>query len=407
VSTPAIQVQEVSKQYRRGAREQYVALRDRIAAGLGRLMGRGRGDDPATYFWALRDVSLDIQPGEVVGIVGRNGAGKTTLLKVLARITRPTSGQAVIRGRVGSLLEVGAGFHPELTGRENVYLNGAILGMTRREIGCKFDEIVAFSEVGEFLDTPLKRYSSGMRVRLAFAVAAHLEPEILFVDEVLAVGDLNFQKKSLGKMGEVARGGRTILFVSHQMNQIRRLCQKVIWLDGGTVRDIGPTGPVLGRYEAAMLAAGADPTRANATYGKAAFLSWRILDPRADHEHAVGDWDPISVAFDVQVNEPLQACLHGVALFDDDGRLMWANAFDGVCLEPGRRALTHKIQGLPLKPGNYNWRVSLYGDSGQIDVWSAVPVLTVSAAPVTHPRDEWQGVLNIPSRFDVSSGEAG
>src|SRR5882724_13299888 len=175
-------------------------------------------------FWALKDVSLEFKEGEVLGLIGRNGAGKTTLLKILSRITRPTTGWADIHVRVGSLLEVGIGFHPELTGRENTFLSGAILGMTRREIISKFDEIVAFAELEKFIDTPVKHYSSGMYVRLAFAVAAHLEPEILLVDEVLAVGDINFQKKCLGKMGDVARAGRTIILVSHQMNQIRRLC---------------------------------------------------------------------------------------------------------------------------------------------------------------------------------------
>src|SRR5262249_51994486 len=184
------------------------------------------------FLWALRDVSFDIAQGEVVGLIGRNGAGKTTLLKLLSRITRPTAGYAEVHGRVGSLLEVGTGFHPELTGRENIYLSGAILGMSKREIDRKQDAIVDFSGVERYLDTPLKHFSTGMQMRLAFAVAAHLEPEILLVDEVLAVGDLEFQKKCLGKMDEVSRSGRTIVFVSHQMNQMRRLCQRCVWIDG-------------------------------------------------------------------------------------------------------------------------------------------------------------------------------
>ena len=188
------------------------------------------------HIWALRDVSLDIMPGEVVGIIGRNGAGKCTLLKILSRITEPTTGRVDLYGRVGSLLEVGTGFHPELTGRENIYLNGAILGMKRAEIERKFDEIVAFAEIEKFLDTPVKHYSSGMYVRLAFAVAAHLEPEILLVDEVLAVGDAAFQKKCLGKMGDVARGGRTVLFVSHNMASVESLCTTALLLDGGRLR---------------------------------------------------------------------------------------------------------------------------------------------------------------------------
>src|SRR5262249_26690646 len=224
---PAIRVENVSKHYRLGTRSRGVThnLTESIvegAAGLWRgLTGRPRGDDGEDTVWALRDVSLAVQPGEVVGVIGRNGAGKSTLLKILSRITEPTTGRAVVRGRMGSLLEVGTGFHPELTGRENIYLNGSILGMSRGEIDRKFDEIVAFSEIEKFLDTPVKRYSSGMYVRLAFAVAAHLEPEILVVDEVLAVGDAAFQKKCLGKMQEAGRHGQTVVFVSHNMQAVQ------------------------------------------------------------------------------------------------------------------------------------------------------------------------------------------
>src|SRR5436305_1053055 len=218
-------------------RERYVALRDVLVRGMHNLWRKTLdvahrrsiiGGDTAEEFWALKDVSFEVRRGEVLGIIGRNGAGKTTLLKILSRITEPSEGRVTIRGRVASLLEVGTGFHPELTGRENIYLNGAILGMTRAEIRRKFDEIVGFAEVEKFLDTPVKRYSSGMYVRLAFAVAAHLEPEILVVDEVLAVGDAEFQKKCLGKMSEVAGGGRTVLFVSHNMSAIRSLTRRVM-----------------------------------------------------------------------------------------------------------------------------------------------------------------------------------
>ncbi len=203
---------------------------------------------PVDYLWALKDVSFNVEQGEVLGIIGRNGAGKSTLLKILSRITAPTSGEVKIKGRVASLLEVGTGFHPDLTGRENVYLNGSILGMTRKEVERKFDEIVAFAEIEQFIDTPVKRYSSGMYVRLAFAVAAHLEPEILLVDEVLAVGDAGFQKRCIGKMGEVAKGGRTVLFVSHNMQAIQSLCRRVVRIDCGRIAEWGDPRSVVSAY---------------------------------------------------------------------------------------------------------------------------------------------------------------
>jgi len=228
----------------------YKALRDVIAGRAKSLVKLGsRPVLPSTEeFWALKDVSFEIQHGDVVGIIGRNGAGKSTLLKLLSRITEPTTGRIRLRGRVASLLEVGTGFHPELTGRENIFLNGAILGMGKAEISRKFDEIVAFAEVEKFLDTPVKRYSSGMYVRLAFAVAAHLEPEILIVDEVLAVGDASFQKKCLGKMQDVSKGGRTVLFVSHNMGAISSLCQKGIWMQQGRLIKTGPARKIVDEY---------------------------------------------------------------------------------------------------------------------------------------------------------------
>jgi lipopolysaccharide transport system ATP-binding protein len=244
-----ISVGGLGKRYRLGAALKHDTLRDQIAHFAKRVATGGRAERARREeFWALREVGFDVARGEVVGIIGRNGAGKSTLLKILSQITEPTEGEVRIRGRVASLLEVGTGFHPELSGRENIFLNGAILGMSRREIAAKFDEIVAFSEVGDFLETPVKRYSSGMYVRLAFAVAAHLEPEILIVDEVLAVGDASFQKKCLGKMRDVAGGGRTILFVSHNMVAVQMLCPRAIWLDRGRVKMDGPTDRVVNDY---------------------------------------------------------------------------------------------------------------------------------------------------------------
>jgi lipopolysaccharide transport system ATP-binding protein len=257
MSDTIIQVENLGKKYliRHQAKERYIALRDVIAGkvcSIGRRVlnpGPNKKADPTREeFWALKDVSFEIKHGEVLGIIGRNGAGKSTLLKVLSRITEPTTGRACVRGRVASLLEVGTGFHPELTGRENIFLNGAILGMGKAEIKRKFDEIVAFAEVEKFLDTPVKRYSSGMSVRLAFAVAAHLEPEILLIDEVLAVGDLQFQKKCLSKMNELGNLGKTILFVSHNLNLIQRFCSKAVLLSKGEISKSGKVGEVLAVY---------------------------------------------------------------------------------------------------------------------------------------------------------------
>jgi lipopolysaccharide transport system ATP-binding protein len=244
----AIEAQELSKRYRIGQLQAaYGTLRDSMARTAARLTGREKSPTQQEI-WALRDVSFSVREGEVLGVIGRNGAGKSTLLKLLTRITTPTSGHAVIRGRVGSLLEVGTGFNPELTGRENVFLNGSILGMKRREIQRKFDDIVEFSGIESFIDTPVKRYSSGMYVRLAFSVAAHLEPEILLVDEVLAVGDAEFQQRCLGRMEDFSGTGRTVLFVSHNMQTINQLCDRVIWLDEGTIAEDGDPSQVVTHY---------------------------------------------------------------------------------------------------------------------------------------------------------------
>jgi ABC-type polysaccharide/polyol phosphate transport system ATPase subunit len=257
---PIISVRGLSKRYKLGVfnaktlREEAEAFLARFSRGKqgtgGREQKSGNSSAPADEFWALRDVSFDVQPGEVIGVIGRNGAGKSTLLKILSRITEPTSGEARIRGRVASLLEVGTGFHPELSGRENIFLNGAILGMTKAEVRSKFDEIVAFAEIEKFIDTPVKRYSSGMYVRLAFAVAAHLEPEILIVDEVLAVGDVNFQRKCLGKMKSVAtQEGRTVLFVSHNSSALRALCTRGLVLQRGELIGEGEINNLVSAYE--------------------------------------------------------------------------------------------------------------------------------------------------------------
>ncbi len=338
-----------------------------------------------------------------MGLIGRNGAGKSTLLKILSRVTQPTLGNADIYGRVGSLLEVGTGFHPELTGRENTYLNGAILGMGKREIDRKFDEIVAFAEVANFIDTPIKHYSTGMQMRLAFAVAAHLEPETLLVDEVLAVGDLAFQKKCLGKMSEVASGGRTIVFVSHQLNQIRRLCTKVIWLDHGTIFQTGPTAAVTGAYESAVLSGGGNArSRDDSPLLGTRFLRWEIADSTTSTPNLIDQQGPVSIRFALDVRKPLVRANHGIALYDSDRRLIWGNGVRGLSFDVGTHELTHELSGLPLKPGAYSWLVTLWEEDELVDSWDAVPDLLVGTQPLAHWLDEWAGILNISSEFRIS-----
>ncbi len=299
---PIIKVDNLSKRYRLGARAaSYATLRESLGGALRaplRRLSRARdGESDERTLWALRDVSFEVQPGEVLGVIGRNGAGKSTLLKILTRITEPTSGQADLYGRVGSLLEVGTGFHPELSGRENIYLNGALLGMRSGEIARRFDAIVSFAEVERFLDTPVKHYSSGMYTRLAFAVAAHLEPEILLVDEVLAVGDYEFQKKCLGKMKDVSEGGRTVIFVSHNMGSISNLCSGALWLDQGRVRMQGRTADVVATY----IATG---TSANGA------VSWNNPGEAPGNEavrlKSVSIISAHGVSSDVPVNQPLR-----------------------------------------------------------------------------------------------------
>jgi lipopolysaccharide transport system ATP-binding protein len=259
-----IKVEGLSKQYRIGGRQEaYSTLRDSLAGALRAPLKRllSNGNNNTDTIWALKDVSFEVWPGEVIGIIGRNGAGKSTLLKILSRITEPTSGRVELYGRIASLLEVGTGFHPELTGRENIYLNGAILGMGRSEIKSKFDEIVAFAEIEKFIDTPVKFYSSGMYVRLAFAVAAHLEPEILVLDEVLAVGDTAFQQKCLGKMRDVTNQGRTVLLVSHSMATVGRLCKKTVWFEEGRIKGFGSSPGVIQSYLSNQRTVAAEYTR--------------------------------------------------------------------------------------------------------------------------------------------------
>jgi lipopolysaccharide transport system ATP-binding protein len=399
-TTTVIHGEGLGKRYRRGL-QAAGGLRHSLEAFLHSPIAslRQRKEEA---FWALKDVSLDVQEGEVLGLIGRNGAGKTTLLKILSRITRPTEGWAEIDGRVGSLLEVGTGFHPELTGRENTFLAGAILGMSKREIDRKFDEIVAFAELEKFIDTQVKHYSSGMYVRLAFAVAAHLEPEILLVDEVLAVGDINFQKKCLGKMGDVAKAGRTVVLVSHQLNQIRRLANRVVWIDGGSVRQDGPTHEVVSAYESAMTRVdrnGGLPAHGESSKGR--FVNWEIVGPSAQDHHTLNTLGRVTIRFGLELKRPVELGHHGIALFNNEGQLMWGNAKDSMRLQVGAYDFCYVFPYLPLRPGSYSWRVSLYDAGELIDAWDCIPQLIVATEPLTHPRDEWAGVINLPMEMSV------
>ncbi len=320
----AIRVDHLSKRYRIGlaqTRFQYETLSDRVSQMISTPFRRQSSvatDATTPYIWALRDVSFEVPQGQVLGVIGRNGAGKSTLLKILSRITEPTEGEVMIRGRVGSLLEVGTGFHPELTGRENIYLNGAILGMKRAEIERKFDEIVAFSEVEQFIDTPVKRYSSGMYLRLAFAVAAHLEPEILVVDEVLAVGDAEFQKKCLGKMGDVAQQGRTVLFVSHNMSAILRLTQESIVLEKGRLVLRAPSAEAVDYYLSAGNArAGERYWEADEVPAEAAPfrpLAIRVRDARGNVADTVRSVEPCTIEVEYALSAPLSGLRIGIYL---------------------------------------------------------------------------------------------
>ncbi len=284
------------------------AMMSALAAPYRALMARGRQAPKTREFWALRDLSFEIARGEIVGVIGRNGAGKSTLLKILSRITDPTTGEVELRGRVGSLLEVGTGFHSELTGRENIYLNGAILGMKRSEINRRFDEIIDFADVEQFLDTPVKHYSSGMYTRLAFAVAAHLDPEILVVDEVLAVGDAAFQKKCLGKMSQVARGGRTVLFVSHNMSAILGLCTRGLWLDRGQCVESGPVGDVVAAYARAAVGMAVtdladSPDRSGA--GRIRFTRYWLESPRGTRVEEAVSGSEVSIMLEYEGTIPV------------------------------------------------------------------------------------------------------
>lgn len=369
---PIIRVQNLGKRYLIGAQTApYSTIRETIMKMARQPLEAFRKNGKAQAIWALKDIDFEIAPGEVVGVIGRNGAGKSTLLKILSRITEPTEGRVELYGRVSSLLEVGTGFHPELTGRENVFLNGSILGMTRKEIETKFDEIVAFSEVDAFIDTPVKRYSSGMYVRLAFAVAAHLEPEILIVDEVLAVGDFRFQQKCLSKMRDVATLGRTVLFVSHNMGAIGRLCQRAILLDEGHIASVGPTQDVIQAYTLSNSLGRVEYLQPAAPHKAMHLRRAAILkdgEPRAE----VGYHESFSMHIEYEVNQPVSGGSVGIGLFAADGSCIFASAdFDTnpdllELREPGYYQTDLDLPAQWLASGMYVVHVYLSSAAGAI-----------------------------------------
>ncbi|MFB2896044.1 ABC transporter ATP-binding protein [Aerosakkonemataceae cyanobacterium BLCC-F50] len=373
MSDSVIRVENLSKKYIIGNHRSSHNFRDVLAENvksLGRKFKKPLGKESEKprreEFWALKDINFEIKQGDRVGIIGRNGAGKSTLLKILSRITEPTKGIIAIKGRVASLLEVGTGFHPELTGRENIYLNGAILGMSKVEIKNKFDEIVAFAEVEKFLDTAVKHYSSGMYVRLAFAVAAHLDPEILIVDEVLAVGDVHFQKKCLGKMEDVGKSGRTVLFVSHNMPVVRRLCQKGIWLEGGKMGGLGTAQECVDAYVANFETfQEADLGRFDLTKrtdrggtGKIRFKSVQLLGSDGTQKNNFEFYEPFTIQFQIECCEKVRPCFVGFSVLSAEGETLFSSHHPDSAqlreLEPGKDyTLCCSVNPNQLKPGRY------------------------------------------------------
>jgi len=401
---PAIKVECLWKEYQLNLTHRppgtlYELLASGLRMPVRKLQGTGKKVNAHEQFWALRDVNFDVQLGEVLGVIGRNGAGKSTLLKILSRITAPTKGRIEVRGRLTSLLEVGTGFHPELSGRENIFLNGAILGMSRGEIVRKFDEIVAFAEIDKFVDTPVKRYSSGMYVRLAFAVAAHLEADVLLVDEVLAVGDTSFQRKSLGKMGEVAKGGRTVLFVSHNLSAIRSLCSRALLFEGGQLTVGGAVDEVLDIYERSFSSAGGSVASARfhgPLEGQIRFdnlvcrqagVAVNVLDPSRDFEIELCGF----------ALRPFTRMELKIGLFRDGLHIT-------SCYDTPEEAPLHEGQFISrfhmpanvLRPGRYTLGIGALASGGSWTWGSDVAALDFSENAVRRSADRNAGVVAIP-----------
>ena len=410
--TVVIEAKNIGKKYRIGEREQYLALRDTLTfilkSPLKWLMSKVKSSDPKNIFWALQDINFKVEEGEVLGIIGRNGAGKSTLLKILSRITPPTTGEIKMQGRVGSLLEVGTGFHPELTGRENIYLNGAVLGMRKKEIEKKFDEIVEFSGIGQFLDTPVKRYSSGMYVRLAFSVAAHLEPDILIVDEVLAVGDIEFQKKCLGKMEEVTKKeGRTVLFVSHNMGAIKELCSRTILLENGKIKEVGETFQVVHNYINDISAVKESKVELSPSPQKEiSFTKVWITNSKDEITNSINIEDDFKIWLEYNVDKPIDIAEISICLKNSSGtNVIFTSISDSfnktfIPFQKGKYTSSAHFKGNFLMPDNYLVYISSHirGTRG-IDVREDVIRLIINEtgksamAPYGQVGNYWSCVL--------------
>ena len=417
----AIKVEGLGKSYiiRHQQKQPYVALRDVLmdsVTTMGRaLFNRKDSSEPKPseeLFWALKDVNLEIREGGSVGIIGRNGAGKSTLLKILARITSPTSGRVEIRGRVASLLEVGTGFHPELTGRENIFLNGAILGMSNTEIRRKFSEIVEFSEVEKFLDTPVKRYSSGMHVRLAFSVAAHLEPEILVVDEVLAVGDNAFQKKCLAKMEQVGESGCTVLFVSHNMGTIAALCDHCILLSSGEVQCVGPTMQVIAEYNRVAerhTTVAISPSMRNRGDGRIRFLSASLFNAGRQAANSFLIGEDIRIEFTLE-SATAERVSFWLIIFDSSGRpLLSAHQRDveTVFVSPGHFRLVFETRELGLLPGNYTISAGAFDHQSVFLEWvdNCQQFEVLPSFKNGIPFDGRWGAMDLPAKWTLTKND--
>src|SRR6266849_2260392 len=411
--TDPIRVENVSKAYRLGKAVQETMLRERVASFLRNPVSKEQ--DRGEILWALREVSFSIKEGEVVGIIGRNGAGKSTLLKVLSKITHPTSGRVKVAGRVASLLEVGTGFHEELTGRENIYLNGSILGMKRQEVEEKLDAIVAFAGVERFVDTPIKRYSSGMRLRLGFAVAAHLDPDVLIIDEVLAVGDAGFQKKCLRVMEDLRSGGRTVLFVSHNMAAVENLCSRGIWIDDGRIREDGRTRDIIQSYMATFAEAqqaGSDLHRIEVRRGSGEIrytgVSFLTMDGKPQLITLSGD--SISIRFNYHARNTITSPLYGFRLLTKMGTLVtdtstWHHSLDIPEIVPGDGYIDLEIDFLNLLPGRYDFSLWITGLSQIVyDGVEHCAKLEVELANVYHSGrqlDARSGIVYFPQRWNL------